>query len=95
MKTFRPVLNLMLALLAASTLPLKAQTLLYYTLNATDANAVASNSIPNLGTLGNGVNGGTGITLTNDIPTNGVPPGDGNAAIVCNGSGGILAPGTL
>jgi hypothetical protein len=68
-------------------------TLIFYQVNATDAAQVASGSVPNLGTLGNGTFGGTGVTLTNDIPVNGVPAGYGSAAIVCSGSGGVLAPG--
>lgn len=70
------------------------QTIIFYQVNATDAAQVASGSVPNLGTLGNGTFGGTGVTLTNDIPVNGVPAGYGSAAIVCSGSGGVLAPGT-
>jgi hypothetical protein len=70
------------------------QTLLHYRVSSTDAPTVAAGTIPSLGTLGNGTGSGTGVTLTNDVPADGVPPEAGDRAIVCNGSGGILAPGT-
>ena len=69
------------------------QTLIHYRLNAADAGDIASGVVTNMGTLGNGTNVG-GITLSSDIPTNGVPSDAGNRSIVCDGSGGILAPGT-
>ncbi len=71
------------------------QTLVHYRVNAADASSVTTGSIPNLGVLGRGTNGGAGVTLTSDIPTLGVARYYGDRAIVCNGSGGILAPGRL
>ena len=50
--------------------------------------------VPSIGTLGDGSSGGSGVSLSADVPINGVPPDAGNRSIVCNGSGGILAPGT-
>jgi len=74
------------------TIQILPATLVHYRLNSTDAGTVAGGVVPSLGVLGNGTKGGEGVTLTNDIPVNGVPAGYGNNSIVCNGSGGILAP---
>jgi hypothetical protein len=95
MKSKKLALTLLLLVsLSLLTPATQAQTLIFYQVNATDVAQVASGSVPNLGTLGNGTFGGVGIKLTNDIPVDGVPAGYGSAAMVCNGSGGVLAPGT-
>ena len=83
-----------LAVLLACHLPLAAQTLFHYRVNGSDAALVSGGVVPNLGTLGDGSSGGSGVSLSADVPINGVPPDAGNRSIVCNGSGGILAPGT-
>src|SRR5579863_2407736 len=99
---FMKLLRLAPALLALAALSVLApaaraaqQTLIFYQVNNTDAAQVASGSVPNLGTLGNGTFGGSGVTLSGDLPVNGVAAGYGSASIVCSGAGGILAPGTL
>jgi Concanavalin A-like lectin/glucanases superfamily len=81
-------------LLDAFSAKILPQTLIHYRLISTNAATVAAGSIHSIGTLGNGTGGGAGVTLTNDVPIDGVPPEAGDRAIVCNGSGGILAPDT-
>jgi hypothetical protein len=76
---------------AAASAP--TNTLIFYQVNDTDAATIAAGVVPNLGTLGAGSNY-NGVTLTNDLPTNGVLAGAGDRALVCNGADGILAPGT-
>lgn len=84
-----------LALLAAASIaPLSGDstTLIHYRVSSADN---VSSSVPNLGNQGPGDNTGTGVvTLSSDIPTNGVPPGLGDRSLSFPGDAGVKSPGT-
>ncbi len=79
-----------LALLATISVVQSSETLIHYRVNSGDS----TSSIPNLGTLGNGVAAGSGVTYSFDRPFEGVPDGGGGNSIAFDGTGGVLAPGT-
>ncbi|MBK1856281.1 hypothetical protein JO972_15025 [Verrucomicrobiaceae bacterium 5K15] len=78
-------------LLLAMVLSASAQ-LLHYRVSDTDD---ISTSVPNIGSLGDGTNSGTGaVTLSADVPTLGIPAGAGNRSMSFPGNAGVLAPGS-
>ena len=71
-----------------------ADTVLHYRVSDTDAATVASGSIPGVDGSADGTVAFGAITLSEDIPTDGVPVGAGNRSMVFDGGSGINLPGT-
>ncbi len=95
------MLRFQIGILAAFTLlsggPLFSAPILHYVVSDFDATQVAAGTVPNPGTLADGITGAFSqpvVTLSTDIPSKGIPYGLGNRSINCAGTSGVNAPGT-
>jgi hypothetical protein len=83
-----------LCALALSSVALSAETILHYRVSDGDAATVAGGTVPGADGSPNGVVFSGVVTLSEDIPSEGVPLDAGNRSLAFDGSAGINLPGT-
>ncbi|MEZ5302512.1 MAG: lamin tail domain-containing protein [Verrucomicrobiales bacterium] len=87
-------IRVLIPVIAAAVLPpaFSQTTILHYRVSDTDAAAVAGGTVPSVGSADGSISG-SGVTLSADIPVQGVPSGAGNRSLTFANSGGVVAPG--
>ena len=72
----------------------QGQTILHYRVSDTDADEVSSGVVPGVDGSADGQVAFGQVTLSEDVPTDGVPGGAGNRSLAFDGASGINLPGT-
>ena len=85
------LLFLSICLLAGNSV---AQTILHYRVSDTDTDTVANGTTPGFDGSEDGITAFGTVTLSEDVPTDGVPTGAGNRSLVFDGASGVNLPGT-
>jgi len=91
----RSLFSYSLALVLTLLTGVEAQTTVFhYSVNGSDEATVAGGTVPGAGTSPDGVVAFGSLTLSDDVPTDGVPAGSGNRSMVFTNTQAVNAPGT-